>query len=264
VIAAWNQTIWFRVVEICATLAGVGILIVLRTTYLERRAKRLEKLVAARTAELVASQERLEHIAYSDLLTSLPNRRMFTEDINKRIALTRRQGGHFALMLIDLDRFKQINDTLGHDAGDALLVEVANRLRQTVRESDCVARIGGDEFAILLAPEDDTDGVDDVCRRIIDRFVTPVPFRDTQIATSLSLGVALFPDDGDTQDVLYKAADLALYDAKRGGRNIWRRYRPELRRPFAPVALSADPSGPTASEGETRAGHVAAAVLTPD
>jgi len=183
---------------------------VLRTTYLERRAERLEKLVAARTVELVASQERLERIAYSDLLTSLPNRRMLSEDINKRIALTRRQGGYFALMLIDLDRFKQINDTLSHDAGDALLIEVANRLRQTVRESDCVARIGGDEFAVLLAPEDDADGVDEVCRRIIDRFVDPVPFRDTLIPTSLSLGIALFPADGDTQDVLYKAADLAL------------------------------------------------------
>jgi diguanylate cyclase (GGDEF)-like protein len=233
VLPAWNQTVWFRLAQGCAALAIVATLILLRTTYLERRAQRLEKLVAARTAELLQSQQRLEQLAYSDLLTSLPNRRMFTEDFHKRLALTRRQGGYFALLLIDLDHFKQVNDTLGHDAGDALLLEVANRLRSVVRESDCVARLGGDEFAILLAPDDDTAGIDSVCRRLLDCFDAPVLLGGTEMQTTVSVGVALFPDHGETQDVLYKAADLALYAAKRTGRNTWCRYRPELHAPRA-------------------------------
>jgi diguanylate cyclase (GGDEF)-like protein len=166
---------------------------------------------------------------------------MFSEDFNKRLAVTRRHGGPFALLLIDLDRFKQINDTLGHDAGDVLLVEVAKRLRRVVRESDCVARLGGDEFAILLALEEETDDVEIVCRRIVESFAAPVPLHDHFIQTSLSLGVAVCPTDGETQDVLYKAADLALYDAKRCGRNVWRSFRPELRAPAAPLDAARPP-----------------------
>ena len=135
-----------------------------------------------------------------------------------------RQAPAFALILVDLDKFKVVNDTLGHDAGDALLIEAAGRLVSSVRENDSVARLGGDEFAILLGGHIDANSLEVLCGRVIGAVASPILFAGQTIETSASLGVALFPDNGQTHDELYKAADLALYAAKRGGRNTWRLY----------------------------------------
>jgi diguanylate cyclase (GGDEF)-like protein len=131
------------------------------------------------------------------------------------------------LLLIDFDRFKQINDNFGHDAGDGFLVEASIRLQATIRASDCVARLGGDEFAILLSNDPDEAAIAAVCSRIVQSFQAPVRFKMADIHSSASIGVAIFPKHGHNQEVLYKCADLALYEAKRGGRNNWRQYRPE-------------------------------------
>jgi len=139
--------------------------------------------------------------------------------------LARRQNQRFALLLIDLDRFKQINDSLGHDAGDALLIEAAIRLAAAVRKSDCVARLGGDEFGVLVAQNPAATDIENICHRIIDSFVMPVPVHGTQVKSGASIGVAVFADHGATLDSLYKSADLALYEAKRAGGNVWRWYR---------------------------------------
>jgi diguanylate cyclase (GGDEF)-like protein len=138
------------------------------------------------------------------------------------IAASERHDSGFALLLIDLDHFKQVNDTLGHDAGDALLVETARRLRTIARKADVVARLGGDEFAILLADAAIPSAVDIACHRILDAFESPIRHAGHDMRTSPSIGVALFPRDGTTQDELYKSADLALYEAKRSGRATWR------------------------------------------
>jgi len=235
VLPAWYQTIWFRLVLVLAGLGAVAALVQGRTAYLRRHERELERQVAARTAELSQctvelrdSQLQLEQFAFFDALTGLPNRRMFTEDFRKLLARARREGGRFGLLLIDLDGFKQINDTLGHDAGDALLIETGVRLRAIAREADCVARLGGDEFVILLAEGHTEAGIDSICRRIVDSFTVAITYNGAHIATSCSIGVAECPNDGETQDSLYKSADLALYDAKRAGRNTWRWYRPEF------------------------------------
>jgi diguanylate cyclase (GGDEF)-like protein len=146
------------------------------------------------------------------------------ETLGQLSELARRRGTHFDLLLIDLDRFKQINDTLGHDAGDALLIEAAKRLRAAVRRSDSVFRLGGDEFAILLPDSSDPDraAVEATCRRIVDGFTAPIPFNGSNMKTSPSIGIASFPNDSTTQEGLYKAADVALYAAKQAGRNTWR------------------------------------------
>jgi diguanylate cyclase (GGDEF)-like protein len=178
-----------------------------------------------RTAELRESQRQLEQIAYNDTLTALPNRRMFTEEFRELIMLARLQNQRFALLLIDLDRFKQINDSLGHDAGDALLIEAAIRLQAAVRKSDCVARLGGDEFGVLVAQNPAATDIESICQRIIDSFVMPVPVHSAQVRSGASIGVAVFPDHGATLDGLYKSADVALYEAKRAGGNVWRWYR---------------------------------------
>jgi diguanylate cyclase (GGDEF)-like protein len=188
----------------------------------------LERQVAERTEELRESHRQLEEIAYYDMLTSLPNRRMFTEQFRARLALSRRHGDPFALLLIDLDSFKETNDSFGHDAGDAVLIECAKLLRSAVRESDAIARLGGDEFAVLLISPTEPEGIQMVCSRIVDSFADGIAFNDSILKTSCSVGVAVFPDDGDTQDRLYKSADIALYEAKRVGGNTHCRYRAGL------------------------------------
>jgi diguanylate cyclase (GGDEF)-like protein len=214
-----------------------------RVRVLVAQKKLLEQQVIDRTAELRESHRQLEEIAYYDMLTTLPNRRMFTEQFRARLALARRHGSPFALMLVDLDRFKITNDSFGHDAGDAVLIESAIMLRAAVRESDCVARLGGDEFAILLIGLDDPIGIEMVCKRIVDGFASGIPYNDSTLNASCSVGIALFPADGDTQERLYKSADMALYEAKRLGGNTCCRYRHEL------AELTAQPF-PSSSEAE--------------
>jgi diguanylate cyclase (GGDEF)-like protein len=225
VLPAWYQTAWFRALVGLFALGMVAALVQARTVYLRRNQRDLERQVIERTAELRESERQLQQIAYFDTLTALPNRRRFTEEYRELIALAQLQSECFALLLIDLDRFKQINDSLGHDAGDALLIEAAIRLQAAVRKSDCVARLGGDEFAVLVAQNPAAADIEHICNRIIESFVMPVPVSGQQVKSSASIGVAVFPDNGATLDSHYKSADLALYEAKRAGGNVWRRYR---------------------------------------
>ena len=222
IMPAWYQTWWFDLLKILGAVLAVGAVVAVRVRYVQQRSAELETLVEQRTHELTLLQHQLEELAYSDALTSLPNRRMFGDWCRQMIATCERQDGGFALLLIDLDHFKQVNDTLGHDAGDALLVETARRLRTIARKSDVVSRLGGDEFAILLADTGVASAVDIACKRILEAFDTPVQHEGHEMRTSPSIGVALFPVDGTTQDELYKSADLALYAAKRSGRHTWR------------------------------------------
>jgi diguanylate cyclase (GGDEF)-like protein len=225
VLPDWYQTLTFRVALTLAALALVAGLVQGRTVYLRRNQRDLERQVVQRTAELRESQRQLEQIAYEDTLTALPNRRMFTEEFRELLMLARLQNQRFALLLIDLDRFKQVNDSRGHDAGDALLIEAAIRLQAAVRKSDCVARLGGDEFGVLVAQNPAATDIESICQRIIESFEMPVPITGTEVKSSASIGVAVFPDHGATLDSLYKSADVALYEAKRAGGNMWRWYR---------------------------------------
>jgi diguanylate cyclase (GGDEF)-like protein len=225
VLPDWYQTLAFRIAMALLALAIVAALVQGRTVYLRRNQRDLERQVVERTAELRESQRQLEQIAYEDTLTALPNRRMFTEEFRELLMLARLQNQRFALLLIDLDQFKQINDSRGHDAGDALLIEAAIRLQAAVRKSDCVARLGGDEFGVLVAQNPAATDIESICHRIIDSFVMPVPINGDEVKSSASIGVAVYSDHGVTLDSLYKSADLALYEAKRAGGNIWRWYK---------------------------------------
>ena len=218
---AWHQESWVRALAALAVAALFAGLIQARTSLLRRRQRELEATVAERTAELRATQARLETMAYADPLTGLPNRRMFADELRRMAAQVQRDGVPFTLLLIDLDQFKRINDTLGHDAGDALLVEAAERLRQAVRESDRVVRLGGDEFAVLLAPGNDDAVSGTICQRIVDSMARPILYGASAMQVSASVGGANFTIPGNV-DALYKAADLALYQAKASGRNTWR------------------------------------------
>jgi diguanylate cyclase (GGDEF)-like protein len=228
VLPAWYQTIAFRIVAGILFFVLIVAVVQVRTIYLRKARRELERVVIARTAELRESQRQLQQIAYCDTLTALPNRRMFMEEFRELLVLAGLQNGRFALLLIDLDRLKHINDTLGHDVGDALLIEAAIRLQAAVRKSDCVARLGGDEYAVLLTQNPAAADIEAVCKRIVESFALAVTVNGVSVRTSPSIGVAVFPDHGTAQDRLYKSSDLALYEAKRMGGNTWCWYKARM------------------------------------
>ncbi|HWZ62484.1 MAG TPA: diguanylate cyclase [Steroidobacteraceae bacterium] len=222
--AAWYQTWLFRLFTAAAAAALVAMLIHARTAYLRVVKRRLEALVARRTEELRRSKQQIEMIAYLDAMTGLPNRRLFAERFANFRASAERSRCGFTLLLADLDRFKAINDTLGHAAGDAVLVSTAQRLKAVTREVDVVARLGGDEFAVLLDGTVEPEAIATVCARLLESFERPVDTEGQGVQIGLSLGAAIYPRDGASQSELYKAADTALYEAKHAGRNTWRLY----------------------------------------
>ena len=200
---------------------------------LVRAHEELERRVAERTAELSAAnaklqeeiaerkqaEERVRHMAQHDTLTGLPNRALLHDRLEQAIAQARRQGHRVAVMFLDLDRFKSINDTLGHEVGDILLQEVAHRLRGVVRAADTVGRLGGDEFVVILHEVADSTAAANVAEKIIAAFMPPVRVGSHELQASTSIGIALYPDHADEGHALVKCADTAMYQAKHGGRN---------------------------------------------
>lgn len=166
-----------------------------------------------------ATEAKLHHMAHHDVLTGLLNRFSLGNRLDQALALARRNRTRVALLFIDLDRFKVINDTLGHQVGDALLVEVAERLRASVRETDVVARLGGDEFVVMLTGIEQAETVAAVAEKLVFNVGSPYLLGENQLYTTPSIGIALYPNDGDTADVLMKNADAAMYHAKNAGRN---------------------------------------------
>ena len=171
------------------------------------------------TDELSRQKEEMEYLALHDTLSGLPNRNLLNDRLEKRIAVSQRDRGCFALAMIDLDGFKDINDTLGHDAGDAMLQEIARRLSACVRSVDTVARVGGDEFVLLL-DDLDTAGSLDICQRAAAEIARPVSVRDSEVRVGASIGIAMFPRHGDDVEMLTRHADQAMYAVKADGGGI--------------------------------------------
>jgi diguanylate cyclase (GGDEF)-like protein/PAS domain S-box-containing protein len=164
-------------------------------------------------------QRNLHQLAYYDTLTGLPNRQLFCDRINQAVKCAHRNGVDFALLFVDLDRFKDVNDSLGHAFGDKLLQVAASRLREVLRESDTVARIGGDEFTVLLAGGTTEQDVLSAAARVTGVFDSPLLVGDHEIFVTVSVGIARYPSDGADADTLMKNADAAMYRAKEEGRN---------------------------------------------
>ncbi len=188
--------------------------------------QKLEEKVAQRTQTLAEASQRNWQMANFDSLTSLPNRNLFFEHLRKGLKQARRQWRLAALLLVDLDGFKQVNDTFGHDAGDELLREIAGRLQQCVRTTDTVARLGGDEFTVFLLNLEQAQGAEAVARKIVERLAEPVPLGKVSAAITASVGIALYrpewPDTLDLAMTLLRQADAAMYAAKNAGKNAWR------------------------------------------
>lgn len=173
-------------------------------------------------SERIEAAERLRHMAHHDTLTNLPNRALFSDRLQHALATANRDKKRMALMFIDLDRFKHINDTLGHNAGDLLLKEATRRMLGCVRESDTVARIGGDEFMVLLPAIEKQEYAMMVAEKIRHALCQPLDLAGNIISISSSLGIAIFPEHGVSEEELIKHADDAMYAAKQAGRNIVR------------------------------------------
>jgi diguanylate cyclase (GGDEF)-like protein/PAS domain S-box-containing protein len=163
--------------------------------------------------------ERIRFLAYYDALTGLPNRTLLADRTAKAIAAAERSGTRIALLFMDLDGFKHVNDSLGHVLGDILLQRVAQRLGQQTRRSDTLARFGGDEFVLLLTDVEGPESIAIAARRCLDALSTPFPLDGHDIDITTSIGISVYPDDGDTLDALVKNADMAMYQAKESGRN---------------------------------------------
>lgn len=175
------------------------------------------------------ADQRIQYLATHDGLTGLPNRSMFGQLLDRSIKSARRRANKCAVLFIDLDRFKVINDSLGHAAGDALLLDVAGRLKRCLRESDVVARLGGDEFVIILDDIDEPDQAGLVAAKVVHTMNAVVVLSGHECRTTASIGIALFPDDGEDEDTLTRHADMAMYLAKEEGKNSYRFYSSGLK-----------------------------------
>jgi diguanylate cyclase (GGDEF)-like protein/PAS domain S-box-containing protein len=174
------------------------------------------------------AQMTIEHLAFHDELTGLPNRRYFNNELERACATLRRQGTRLAVMLLDVDHFKDINDTLGHSVGDRLLIQVARRLRHCVGASDLIARIGGDEFAIIAIGRGEIESCGSLAERIIAALSRPIDIDDQTMRIGVSIGITICPDDGAEVERALANADLALYAAKNAGRHTWRLFDQHL------------------------------------
>ena len=185
--------------------------------------------VARDVTSQVLAEQRIQYMATHDGLTELPNRPMFSQMLSHAIESARRYRRRFAVLFIDLDRFKYINDTFGHEAGDILLQEMAKRLTRTLRASDIIARFGGDEFVVLLPEIKDATESAGVAKKILDALIQPMHVADQECRVTASIGISTFPDDAQDEQSLMKNADMAMYLAKSEGKNNYQFYSQEIR-----------------------------------
>ena len=178
--------------------------------------------------QLREHRERLHHLVYHDTLTNLPNRVLLQDRLSRMMIKAKRNNTFVAILFLDLDRFKKINETLGHDVGDKLLLEVARRIENCVRKSDTVARLGGDEFAVLLDDLRDIKFVAVVARKILHALSKPIMIQKYELYATSSIGISLYPNDSEDEDVLLRSADTALYRAKDAGKNNYQFYTADM------------------------------------
>ncbi|MBT9569242.1 MAG: EAL domain-containing protein [Thiobacillus sp.] len=174
------------------------------------------------------TEEALHQLAYYDSLTHLPNRQLFNDRLYQALGDAKRRHRLVALMLLDLDRFKVVNDTMGHEAGDILLQEIGSRLKLSIRTNDTVARLGGDEFAIIFTDVGESKHIAQLAQKVLSQFSTPVVIDGREVFSGASIGIAFYPSDTDDADALLKYADSAMYHAKELGRNNFQFYSQEM------------------------------------
>jgi diguanylate cyclase (GGDEF)-like protein len=198
---------------------------------LEQLSELIAHLVEERervNAERSLAQERIRHLAHHDELTGLPNRNLFRDRAQQAMAQAERTRRKVGLIFLDLDRFKHINDSLGHHAGDTLLQQMAEKLAAAVRQSDTVARLGGDEFVVVLPDMRDGQDLTPLAQKLLEIIAVPSHLEGNELSVSASIGISVFPDDGADLDTLMRNADTAMYHAKECGRNNFQYFTPRM------------------------------------
>ena len=204
--------------KVISTMVGETLTSISQRKTIEDQNKNLEQRVQNRTRELAKANKELKFLAVHDPLTGLANRTLFNDRLNHMIEIASRENKQFAVASIDLTEFKQINDTYGHDAGDATLVEIGKRFSSLLRKGDTLARMGGDEFAAIFSGENIRPSIENVLSRLIESLQDAISLGNGEsLLASANIGVAFFPDDGNNADVLFNYADIAMYQAKRSG-----------------------------------------------
>lgn len=181
--------------------------------------------IARDITERRLAEQKIAHLAHYDFLTDLPNRALFLNSLVRSLSLAKRNNYKVAVFFLDLDGFKKINDTLGHDAGDILLQQVAGRLKKTIRASDTVARVGGDEFTFVLNNPGSEEGISLLANKIIATLSEPFELNGRLCHVGGSIGISLFPDDAQSLEQLVTQADSAMYLAKQSGKNTYKFHR---------------------------------------
>jgi len=225
--SCWSAPILSQQGEVLGTFAMYSALVRVPSAG-EMRLIELATRVAGIALERRRGEARIRHMAHHDELTGLPNRALLNDRMTQALAQARRSGRAVALLYLDLDGFKFVNDSFGHPVGDALLVAVAQRLAATVREGDTVARLGGDEFVMMLLDLEHADAAVAVAQQILAALVLPLQVAERCLQVGASIGISVFPDDGSNAEALLKHADTALYRAKQQGRNGYRCYTGEM------------------------------------
>jgi diguanylate cyclase (GGDEF)-like protein/PAS domain S-box-containing protein len=190
--------------------------------------KPAELVIVRDISDRKKAEEEIQQLAYYDTLTALPNRTLLRDRLSQSIAQAHRDTKHVGILFLDLDRFKSVNDTLGHLVGDKLLKSVATRLTACTRESDTVSRLGGDEFVIILSAIAHVEDMTKMAEQILESLSVPIKLDGQEIFTTASIGIAVFPHDSNDRDELLKQADIAMYQAKEQGRNNFQYYSPEM------------------------------------
>lgn len=196
-----------------------------RLVYSDGDHRQKKQASSRKNNEMAKLLSQIETLAHYDPLTNLPNRNLFQKHLAEELKHSEKNGHKFSLMYIDLDRFKNVNDSLGHDCGDLLLKEVANRLTEAVPQTATVARIGGDEFAIILS-ETDIKDLKQIANAILHKFESAIPVQEYELYTTPSIGISLYPEGGHSAGDLLKSADAAMYSAKEAGRNKYHFFNP--------------------------------------
>lgn len=195
-----------------------------RFNELLKRAEIWQEELSSELQQQAARGDELEHLAMKDSLTQLPNRHSFTELLNEMVLDSSKSNMMSALMFIDVDNFKFVNDNYGHDAGDEVLIEVSSRIQAAIRAGDTLCRLGGDEFALLLPKQVTAELTEHVCRRLLEKINQPIWVKNTKMPVTLSIGVALCPQHSNSAATLLQLADEAMYQAKRAGKNGYQIY----------------------------------------
>ena len=193
---------------------------------LAQSVEKMQDQIKRQLTELQANQTQLEHLAGHDVLTALPNRRLFQDRLDHALARAQRTGEPFALLFIDVDNFKGINDRFGHEAGDAVLKLVALRLASITRKADTVARMGGDEFVILLDKPNSRSQIVMIAEKLLDSLSCPMQLPGQEIQVGFSIGISQYPEDGTTAMALMASAAKAMYETKAAGRNGFKFHTP--------------------------------------